>query len=211
MDYSDSATFVVKIPEDFPNLVFLQGNIAALTFRLGNIDYVSCDQVIVHTQQPEQTSVQLASLMHPRRGQFACCFYVKKALPRELLDDYFRIKRDHMSSDELWIISEKLAKLGRILTDLNIMFELPVITGPGFVAGKYDVQRFIYWNFLKCFWNADLGLENSIACNFDWYSPSNVRRLDEAEVKKKAGDNCLHEIFFHREEVCFSGQGAPNP
>ena len=38
------------------------------------------------------------------------------------------------------------------------------------------IQRFIYWNFLKCFWNEQLGKETSLVTNFDWYSPSNARR-----------------------------------
>jgi len=211
MDYSDAAAIAAKTYASIPNLVFLQGDIAASTFKPGSIDYVSCDQVIMHTQQPEQAFAQLASLMHPTRGQFACYFYAKKALPRELLDDHFRVKCAHMSSEELWAMSEQLTELGKRLSELNVTIDSPAIPALGIAAGQYDVQRFIYWNFLKCFWNADLGLENSIACNFDWYSPSNARRFDEAEVKKIAADSGLREIFFHQEEACLSGRWAPSP
>ena len=210
MDYSDAAALAAKTYKDVPNLVFLQGDIAAPTFKPGSIDYVSCDQVIMHTQYPEQTFAHLASLLHPARGQFACYFYAKKALPRELLDDHFRTKCAHMTSEELWAMSEQLAELGKRLSELKVTIDSPAIPALGIAAGEYDVQRFIYWNFLKCFWNDDLGLENSISCNFDWYSPSNARRFDESEVKKIAGNSDLREIFFHREEACFSGRWAIN-
>ena len=38
---------------------------------------------------------------------------------------------------------------------------------------------FLYWNFLKCFWNEDLGRETSVVTNYDWYSPSNARRYSK--------------------------------
>ena len=206
MDYSDAAAIAAKTYAAIPNLFFLQGDIAMPTFKSGSIDYVSCDQVIMHTQHPEQTFAHLATLTHPIGGQFACYFYAKKALPRELLDEHFRTKCADMSSAELWAMSEQLTELGKRLSELNITIESPAVPALGIAAGTYDLQRFIYWNFLKCFWNADLGLENSISCNFDWYSPSNARRFDKAEIKQLATSNRLSEVFFHQEEACFSGR-----
>jgi SAM-dependent methyltransferase len=206
MDYSDAAAIAAKTYAAIPNLFFLQGDIAVPTFRPGSIDYVSCDQVIMHTQDPEQTFAHLAALTKPMGGQFACYFYAKKALPRELLDEHFRTKCAHMTSAELWAMSEQLTELGKRLSELNVTIDSPAIPALGIAAGKYDVQRFIYWNFLKCFWNADLGLENSVSCNFDWYSPSNARRFDKSEIKDLATFNNLREVFFHQEEACFSGR-----
>ncbi len=103
-------------------------------------------------------------------------------------------------------MSEQLTELGKRLSELNISFESPAIPALGITAGTYDLQHFVYWNFLKCFWNADLGLENSISCNFDWYSPSNARRFDKAEIKQLVDSNSMKEIFFHQEEACFSGR-----
>jgi SAM-dependent methyltransferase len=206
MDYSDAAAIAAKTYAAIPNLFFLQGDIAVPTFRPGSVDYVSCDQVIMHTQDPEQTFTHLAELTRPVGGQFACYFYAKKALPRELLDEHFRTKCAHMTSAELWAMSEQLTELGKRLSELNVTIDSPAIPALGIAAGKYDVQRFIYWNFLKCFWNADLGLENSISCNFDWYSPSNARRFNKSEIKDLAISNNLREVFFHQEEACFSGR-----
>jgi hypothetical protein len=44
-----------------------------------------------------------------------------------------------------------------------------------------SVQRFICWNFLKCFWNGDLGLETSGRGNYDWCTPANPFGFSEDE------------------------------
>ncbi len=206
MDYSDAARQASINYAEIPNLFFVQGDIANTTFRDASVDYVSCDQVIMHTESPELTFAELARICRRHRGQVACYFYAKKALPRELLDDHFRIACGQMSSDELWRMSEQLTELGRRLSELKVSFEAPDIPSLGIKGGTYDIQRFIYWNFLKCFWNADLGKETSVATNFDWYSPSNARRFSEKEVQNIVAVNKMVDIFFHAEEACYSGR-----
>jgi ubiquinone/menaquinone biosynthesis C-methylase UbiE len=206
MDYSDAAAQAARIYETIPNLFFVRGDIAHTGMRDGSVDYVSCDQVIMHTESPERTFAELARLTSRRNGQFACYFYAKKALPRELLDDYFRTQCKHVSTDELWQMSEQLTELGRRLSALNATIDSPEIPLLGIKAGTYDVQRFIYWNFLKCFWNEALGRETSVVTNFDWYSPSNARRFSESEVRGLVAANTMAVSFFHAEEACYSGR-----
>ena len=76
----------------------------------------------------------------------------------------------------------------------------------GIKAGEYDIQRFIYWNFIKCFFNEELGKETSIATNFDWYSPSNAKRFSESEFIEMINNNHLEIEYFHIEEACYSGR-----
>ena len=139
-------------------------------------------------------------------GEFACYFYAKKALPRELLDDHFRMACKDMSKDELWDMSKQLTVLGKNLSDLNVSVEVPDIPSLGLKGGTYDIQRFIYWNFLKCFWNEHLGEETSVVTNYDWYSPSNARRYSEKEVRDLVEANGLEIGYFHQEEACHSGR-----
>jgi ubiquinone/menaquinone biosynthesis C-methylase UbiE len=206
MDYSDAARQAAAAYVDLPNLFFAQGDIAQTRFADGSIDYVSCDQVIMHTEDPERTFTELARIARPGGGQVACYFYAKKALPRELLDDHFRQHCKELSRDELWAMSEQLTELGRRLSELNVRFEAPAIPALGIKGGPMDIQRFIYWNFLKCFWNPELGRETSVVTNFDWYSPSNARRFSEAEVRAIVAANALTEASFHAEEACYSGR-----
>jgi SAM-dependent methyltransferase len=208
MDYSEAARHAARNYAHQPNLFFIQGDIATTGFRDGSVDYVSCDQVIMHTESPEKTLAELARIARRGTGEVACYFYAKKALPRELLDDYFRGQCRKLNRDQLWAMAEQVTELGRRLSALNVQFEAPDIPELGIKGGRYDIQRFIYWNFLKCFWNEDLGPETSVITNFDWYSPSNARRFSEQEVHALVRENGLSEKFFHVEEACYAGRFA---
>lgn len=206
MDFSDAARQAALNYTDLPNLFFVQGDIANTGLNDGSIAFASCDQVIMHTESPELTFSELARITCRNGAQVACYFYAKKALPRELLDEHFRTACSQLSHDEQWAMAAQLTELGRRLTELNISLDVPDIPAVGIKGGTYDLQRFIYWNFIKCFWNAELGPETSLSTNFDWYSPSNARRFSEKEVRDIVSSNDLSEIFFHAEEACYSGR-----
>ncbi len=206
MDFSDAARQAAINYAKLPNLFFVQGDIAKTGIRDGGVAFASCDQVIMHTEDPEITFSELARITYRNGGQVACYFYAKKALPRELLDDHFRIACSQLSGDELWAMAAQLTELGRRLTELNISLDVPDIPALGIKGGIYDIQRFVYWNFIKCFWNAELGRETSLSTNYDWYSPSNARRFSEGEVRKIISANNMSDIFFHIEEACYSGR-----
>ncbi len=206
MDYSAAAKQASELFNQYDNLCFIRGDIADTPFKDGSIDYVSCDQVIMHTENPEATFSELARITNVEQGEFACYFYAKKALPRELLDDYFRVHCKVVSTDELWEMSEQLTELGKRLSALDVTFDAPEIPLLGIKGGKIDIQRFIYWNFLKCFWNEELGHDTSLVTNFDWYSPSNARRFSESEVRNIIDDNGMKATSFHVEEAAYSGR-----
>ena len=206
MDYSEASLQAAHTYAGIPNLVFVRGDIARTGMRDGSVDYVNCDQVIMHTEDPEKTFAELARITRRPHGQLACYFYAKKALPRELLDDHFRTQCKQVSTKEVWEMADQLAELGRRLSTLNARFESPDIPLLGIKGGSYDIQRFLYWNFLKCFWNEELGRETSTVINFDWYSPSNARRFDEHEVRALSAANGMTGTFFHAEEACYSGR-----
>lgn len=208
IDFSEAARQAAEFYAGVENLVFLRGDIARTPFRDGAVDYVSCDQVIMHTEDPEATFAELARITEPEHGQFACYFYAKKALPRELLDDYFRIHCKQVTTEQLWEMSEQLTELGKRLSALDVSFDAPEIPLLGIKGGKVDIQRFIYWNFLKCFWNEELGRDTSLATNFDWYSPSNARRFSEDEVREIARSSGMKIVSFHSEEAAHAGRFA---
>jgi SAM-dependent methyltransferase len=206
MDFSEAARHASETFAFIPNLLFIQGDISATGFQSGTVDYVNCDQVIMHTDNPAETFAELARVCTKPKGEIACYFYAKKALPRELLDDYFRSACSQLSRDELWQMSEQLTELGRRLSELDVSIECPAIPVLGIKEGTYDIQRFIYWNFLKCFWNEELGPETSAITNFDWYSPSNASRFCEEDVHALIKENNLRETYFHSEDACYSGR-----
>ncbi|RPD51019.1 class I SAM-dependent methyltransferase [Paracnuella aquatica] len=205
IDISEALDLAAKNFSHLSNLYFLKGDIAKTGLKTRSIDFVVCDQVIMHTEIPEQTFAHLSDITS-LGGEFACYVYSKKALPRELIDDYFRKATHDISNDEMWKFSEQLTELGKRLSELNIEFESPDIPLLGIKGGKYDIQRFIYWNFLKCFWRDDWGFDLCKSTNYDWYAPSNAKRFSKEEFLKMIMDNHMDVSFFHAEEACYSGR-----
>ena len=136
--------------------------------------------------------------------------YAKKALPRELLDEHFRIYCKDLSNNELWDMSKKLTDLGKTLSELDIKINVPDIPQMNIKGGEYDIQRFIYWNFIKCFWNEKLGLESSVSTNYDWYAPSNAERYTKDEFLSMISNCGLSTTYIHSEEACHSGRFEKN-
>lgn len=210
MDISESVVVAAQKYKKYKNIYFIKGDIANTPFKDSIVDYVSCHAVIMHTEKPEVTFCELSRVLKPvgvaGGGGFSCYVYAKKALPRELVDDYFRIKCKDISYKELRKMSEQLSDLGKRLQALQVEFESPDIPLLGIKGGKYDIQRFIYWNFLKCFYNAELGWDTSVITNFDWYAPSNAKRYSEEEFKNMGKDSHLKLVYFHKEEACFGAR-----
>jgi SAM-dependent methyltransferase len=205
IDISEAADIAAKNFRDQPNLYFVRRDIADTGLKPGSIDFVVCDQVIMHTEVPEKTFAHLAEVT-ARGGEFACYVYSKKALPRELVDDYFRKATHGIPNDEMWKFAEQLTDLGKRLSELKVTFEAPDIPLLGIKGGTYDIQRFIYWNFLKCFWKDDWGFDLSKSTNYDWYAPSNAKRYSKEEFLNMVKASDLDISFFHQEEACYSGR-----
>lgn len=205
MDFSTAAYEAARYYKHIPNLFFVRGDIADTQIKPGSINYINCDQVIHHTENPEKTFAHLTKRL-AKNGEFACYVYAKKALPRELLDDYFRTFALQCTNKQLWNLSNQLTELGKTLSDLSIKIDVPDIPLLGIKGGNYDLQRFIYWNFIKCFWNEQFGWENSAATNFDWYGPANAARYSKSEFLQWITNNHLKTKYFHQEEACYSGR-----
>jgi ubiquinone/menaquinone biosynthesis C-methylase UbiE len=205
IDISDALDIAAKRFVNQNNLFFIKGDIADTGLKKNVVDFTVCDQVIMHTEDPQKTFDHLSDITS-KNGEFACYVYSKKALPRELVDDYFRNATHTISKEDMWKFSEQLTALGKALSDLKITFESPDIPLLGIKGGTYDIQRFIYWNFLKCFWKEDWGFELSKATNFDWYAPSNAKRFSKEEFLHMGERNNLKVEFLHQEEACYSGR-----
>ncbi len=205
LNYGELTYVAASRFKDVENLFFFKGDIASTGIKEGVIDFTVCDQVIMHTEIPEKTFEHLSSITS-FKGEFACYVYSKKALPRELVDDYFRKATHDISAEKMWELSEQLTILGKNLSDLKVSFTCPNIPLLGIKGGDYDIQRFIYWNFLKCFWKEDWGFDLSKSTNFDWYAPSNAKRFSKDEFLSMANDNKLIVAFLHEEEACYSAR-----
>ena len=90
-----------------------------------------------------------------------------------------------MSHDDCVAFSKACAEFGKAVSRLNL-----------------EMQRDIYWNIFKCFWNEDYDLATNVAINYDWYSPKYAWRHTPEEVKSWCEEaNVIIEHF----DVCDSG------
>lgn len=89
------------------------------------------------------------------------------AMASAIADDHVRAAIAHMTSEEAWEAMRPLTKLGRDLAALHATIDVDDIPVLGIKAGRYDVQRFIYWNFAKLFWNENYPFEANLHVNFD--------------------------------------------
>lgn len=205
MDLSEAINVAAARYSDVPNMIFVRGDIADTPFADGAIDWISCDQVLHHTDEPPETVKEFRRLLGPD-GHLNTYVYAKKAMPRELLDEHLREHAKTMSNEQIWALSDQLTELGRQLAALNIELDVPDMPALGIKGGKQDLQRFLYWNFVKCFWNDVHGWDGSRIVNFDWYAPSNANRYSREEFIAMMRDGGFRDEFLHSEEACHSGR-----
>lgn len=200
MDISDSVLIAAEKHKNISNLFFIKGDISETMFPSDYFDLVICDQVLHHTIDPYKTLKELARITKNNGYVFTYVYY-KKAIPRELLDEYFRKRSLELSDQQLMELAEQLTLLGKILSKLNIIVDLPDIPLLDIKGGRWNLQRWIYYNFIKCYWNEKMGWEYSVLCNYDWYSPSIAYRYTEEEFKKMIDESGLKIDFFYQEEM----------
>jgi SAM-dependent methyltransferase/uncharacterized protein YbaR (Trm112 family) len=184
------------------NLSYVQGDIMRLPFGPESFDFISSDQVIHHTPDAPAAFRNLAALLRPG-GDMAVYVYKRKSLLRELADDEIRERTIRMSVAECMEFSEQITELGRKLSELDATIELekgvPLL---GIEPGEHDVQRLIYWHFLKAFWNDGFSERLNALVNFDWYHPPYASRHTPEEVERWCAES---ELEVKRLDVSESG------
>ena len=126
IDISDSINIAAAKYKEQENLFFVKGDISNTKFKHNVFDLVICDQVLMHTEKPNLTLKHLSKLVN-KNGFLFYYFYREKALPRELIDNYFRKQTHQISDNELWELSSQLTELGKNLSELNCKIASPEI------------------------------------------------------------------------------------
>ncbi len=163
-------------------LHLVQADLGRLPFAPGFFDFIGCDQVIHHTPDTRASVAHLVTRLAPG-GHLAFYVYRKKGPVREFCDDHIRASTVHMSPEDCMRVSEAITKFGKALSDMKITIDVPEdIPLLGIKAGKQDLQRFLYWNMFKCYWNDTMDWESNVITNFDWYHPLHAHRHTREEV-----------------------------
>lgn len=163
------------------NFSFIRSDMMDDIFREA-FDVVVCRSAIMITRDPPATFKSIARAVKPG-GKFMISVYTKKSPMRELADDYFREHFRKMEKKEAFEALKEFTTFGKILSELNVKVDIPEdMPVLQIKKGTYDIQRLIYYHFLKCFWNEEWGMVNSTITNFDWYHPEFTYRYTKDEV-----------------------------
>lgn len=157
---------------------------------LGKFDFIYCQEVLHHLSDPEGALHNLCSLLSSK-GEIAIYVYRKKAPVREFTDDYLRSKISNLPYDKAIPICGQITELGKVLSQYGIKIQVPRVEALKIEEGEYDLQRFVYHFFMKCFWNSNLTFQENAAINYDWYHPQIATRHTIEEVKE----------WFMREDI----------
>ena len=179
-----------------------------LPFAQQTFDAIFSEGVLHHTPSTERAFKSLVPLLKPG-GEIMIYVYKVKAPVREFTDDYVREAISGLPPEEAWDMLRPLTKLARSLADLQVDVEVeedvPLL---GIKAGTYDVQRFIYWNMAKLFWNQHLTFEENTHVNFDWYHPRYAHRQTESDVRRWFEEAEVDVTRFDDDDAGFTVRGV---
>lgn len=166
-----------------PNVELVHADVNQLPFPDEFFDFVSCDQVIHHTPDPPVTFRNLRKKLKTG-GEIATYVYRKKSAIREFVDDYVRNQIKDQSFEKALEVCEPITKLGKALADIKATITLDQdIPELGITKGTYDVQRFMHWHVMKCFWNDEFDFFTNNVVNADWYHPVYCFRYTPEEFR----------------------------
>jgi SAM-dependent methyltransferase len=190
-----------------PNVTVHEGDLLGDLTGLGSFDFIYCQEVLQHTPDPKGGVANLASRLEPG-GELAIYVYGTKPPVREFTDEYLRERVSELGYEEAMEVSRKIAELGRALQEIDGTVRVPAIEELGIEAGEYDVQRLIYYFFIKCFWNDELDAEGNAVVNYDWYHPQISTTHTPEEVRGWFADAGLEVVQEHTDHYGITMRGV---
>lgn len=204
VDISEAVDVAKERLGHIPGTHFVQADLMNLPFRKEAFDVIFSEGVMHHTPSTEAALKSIATHLKPG-GEFLFYVYAKKAPMREFADDYVRDIVSCMPPEEAWDALRPLTRLGESLASMEATVEVPEdIPFLGIKSGKYDLQRFMYWHFVKLFWNKAYSVEENNHINFDWYHPKYAHRQTEEQVRQWCQESGLEIRHFDNQESGFT-------
>lgn len=193
-----------------PGTHFVQADLLHLPFQVNSFDAIFSEGVLHHTPSTELAFRSLVPLLE-RGGEFLFYIYRKKGPVREFTDDFVRDVIAGCDPKTAWQMLRPLTKLGQALAELNAEVEVPEdIPYLNIKAGRYDVQRLVYWHFAKLYWNDRFTFEQNNHANFDWYHPRYAHRHTEDEIRRWCDESAITITHFNEQESGFTVRGVKN-
>ncbi len=184
LDISDAAFTTFQNTRHLPNCHVIQADLMDAPLRNEAFDFIIADGVLHHTPDTKRAVFALYKKLKPG-GQFFFHVYKKMGAARQFCDAFIRGHFAKLDPEVCYAACEGLTELGRELSRLHAKITLgkgiPIL---GIPPGTHDVQRLLYYNFVKCFWNDAFDYETNNMVNFDWYHPHNAWQHTEQEVEQ---------------------------
>jgi hypothetical protein len=135
-----------------------------------------------------------------------------KPFLRELADDRLRSITTAMNAAEFERFVDQVTRLGKALQGNRQLLTIDEdVSLLGIKQGEYNVHKFIYDHFLKCYYNDTLGLAGSVSANVDWYRPPLATHHTRDEVMAWFEENRIEDVRFEdvpgREHASFLVSG----
>ena len=200
VDISEAIDVAQERLGSIPGTHFIQADVLTLPFREQTFDAIFSEGVLHHTPSTERALKSLVTVLTPG-GEILFYVYRKKAPVREFTDDHIRGIVSPHDPETAWNMLRPLTKLGQALAELHAEVDVPEdVPCLGIKAGRYDVQRLIYWHFAKLYWNETFSFEENNHVNFDWYHPYYAHRHTEEEVRRWCDESGLCIVYFNVQE-----------
>jgi SAM-dependent methyltransferase len=196
-DISEAAFTTFGNTKHLPNCHVIQADLNELPLPDNTFDFVIADGVLHHTPSTRQAVESLYRKVKPG-GQFFFYVYRRMGAARYFCDQHIRETFSKLDPEACYKACEGITEMGRELSKLKAQVTLekpiPIL---GIPAGTHDVQRLIYYYFVKCFWNDAFDYETNNMVNFDWYHPHLAWQHSEEEVEGWLKDLGVKEYAFH--------------
>lgn len=184
IDISKAVFFASNAIKNFcEDPVLSQADLNHLPYRDNTFEVIVSVGVLHHTPNTKNALKNIIKKLKPG-GHSLFYVYKKKSPIREFSDDFIREKISDLSPQVSMKKMESITKFGKDLSkqkiSIKISEDLPLLD---IKKGTYDLQRFIYNHFFKCFWNDKWGFDYSNMVNFDWYHPKFAWRHSKNEIK----------------------------
>ena len=207
IEFSECAANALKNVSGLKNAYVIQGDILRMPFRSESFDFILSEGVLHHTPNPEEAFVSCCRVLR-KGGEIAFYVYRKKGPAREFTDDYLRAIMQKSSIRDKWRIADRITQLGRALSQMKTRVNIPAdIPEIGIRRGSIDIQRFVYWTFLKCYWNEEMPFEENRMVNFDWFVPEHAHRVTEDEVREWCRRSKIDIVWFNSQESGYTVRG----
>ncbi|QOG12156.1 class I SAM-dependent methyltransferase [Arcobacter sp. FWKO B] len=196
---TDLSDAVFKAKENlstiFDNINYFKGNLINPPFKENSFDVVVCHAILQHTGNTFEGIKSLTNVL--KNGGIIFFDVYRKAAPlRDFTDDFIRSLVSDLKPQEAWDKLIPITKLAQELYNKNIVVK-DDIEELEIEAGEYNLQRFIYYKFIKTFWNENMSFEDNHMVVFDWYYPKVSERYTVNEVKDWLSKLDLEVIKLH--------------